>query len=115
MNRFVGFKNLSAGVMYWFIIVALVVFVAWMILGVLGNCTNIGSDEVKLPDIDDAGYEFYIKANGRMIFTDEYMIISDGIYILNGYYELMDNKYKWHDSDLELDEYYFGEIQVTKR
>ena len=112
-SRFAGFRDLSAGILFWvFIIVVIGIFV-WLVFSFIGNCTNFGIPTA--PDIDKAKYQVFIKANGRMLYTDEYSISKPGIYTLSGYYEFQDNKFKWHDDDLNLDEYYYGPIEITKR
>ena len=111
--RFAGFKNLTQGILFCFLIIAIVLFIAWFIISIIGNV--IGNSEVKAPDIEKARYAFYLKATNKIVYTDYYETDGDSKYILHGYYEYNENKYKWHDKDLVLDEYYWGTIKVIER
>lgn len=114
-TRFAGFKNLSAGMMYWVVIAVLILLAIWLILSGLGNCTSVGSGEIKLPNVDKAKFQVLITANGRILYTDDYDEQTEDVYVLHGYYELKDNKYRWHEADLKIDVYYYGDIIITKR
>ena len=70
--------------------------------------------EVDLPSENKAQYIVTIEANGRQLFTDEYEQ-QGAVYILHGYYELVDEKYRYRDRDLRLDTSRFGNIQITSR
>lgn len=95
------------------LLIILILGVSFLGLSIFGNV--IGSDDTpKLPDADKARYQFLIKNTGEYIFTDDYST-DGGIYVLHGYYELKDGKYRWHDKDLSLNPEYFGLIQVRKR
>lgn len=68
-----------------------------------------------LPDVEKARYVVYIKANSNVLFTNDYRNDHDGVYVLDGYWELDDNKYKYREIELWLDEAVFGEIEIKRR
>lgn len=113
MNRFAGFKNLMTGMFFCVAIIVGILFVIWIILSIIGNCAI--NEAGYIPDIDDAKYEIRISATGESLFAKEYDNPSDGIYILHGYYEYKDDKFRWHKSDLKLDEFYYGKIEIIQR
>jgi len=113
LSRFAGFKNLTQGILFILLIIVVVIFFAWLILSGVGNCMN--PDEVKSPSIEDAQYRVFIRASNEVVFTHDYDEPEEGIYILNGYYEYKDGKYKHHESLLTLNEYYYGPIEISKR
>lgn len=86
----------------------------WFCLSILGN-TLLSDSTPEYPDVEKARYQFLIKNTGEYVFTDDYNEITKGSYLLHGYYELKDGKYRWHDKDAPLDEKYFGPIRVKKR
>ena len=115
-SRFAGFRDFSTGVIIWVAIIFIILAVVWFILSFIANCTNFG--EPTVPDIEKAEYEFTIRANGRILYTNSYEVSTNGDcdkFTLYGYYEFQDNKFKWNDKDLILDEYYYGSIDVSKR
>lgn len=70
------------------------------------------------PSISKAQYEFTLKTTGEKLLAKDYDTIKETdpqIYRLNGYYEILDGKWRWVDRNLTLDEYYFGDIQIVKR
>jgi len=68
-----------------------------------------------MPDIEKAKYSVYIKANGNMLLTNKYTQEGDSVYTLQGYWELIGNKYKHRDAELILDMRVFGEIEIRPR
>lgn len=89
------------------------------VLLVLGTCyfQNCRKDTgPTLPPIDKAGWSVTIKATGEILFTNNYLKMSErSIYILHGYWEITKKKYVYRDIILPLDEAIFGPIEVKKR
>lgn len=111
--RFAGFKNFSQGLMFLFVIFLIILVGTWVIISIIGNVVGMNND--KTPSIDKARYAFYLKATNEIVYTDAYENDGDGKYLLHGYYEYIDGKYKRHDNELPLDEYYWGTIKVVDR
>lgn len=107
-------KEVSKIILLWAAIVLIILFIAWIGLSFYGNCAG-NIDLSGIPDIDKAQYQFLIMATGEIIYTDSYDNPKEGKYIIHGWYELVDKKYRWHEDDLTLDVYYFGEIRVKIR
>lgn len=77
---------------------------------------RLGNDEPpKLPDIKEARYEVRIASTGETLATDKFTQLTDNFYILHGYWEVKDGKYRYHEIDLPLDEKLFGEIIIERR
>lgn len=69
----------------------------------------------KPPSINQAAWQLTIRNTGNIIYTNSCEHPSDNIFILHGYYEIKDGKYRKHDNDLMLDKKYFGDIILKKR
>lgn len=75
----------------------------------------------KMPSVSKAQNIVLIKATGQVLLTKKYdQAVSpnnpaDMLYTLHGYYEIADSKWRWRESTLALDEYYFGDITVKRR
>ena len=96
------------------LLVGLICGVAWILLSVVGNIwTNDGTADY--PSVDKARYKLTIRATGEMLFTNDCDLPTNGVYVMNGYYELSDGEYRWHDISQTLDEKYFGPIRLEKR
>ena len=67
-----------------------------------------------LPDIEKASYLVYIENTGNLLLTDEYEH-QGSIYILNGYFELIGQKWKYRSFEIILDEKIFGKIEIKRR
>jgi len=67
------------------------------------------------PGVSKAPYEITLTTTGAKLLVKEYDNPSDGVYILNGYYSLKDDRWQWTDRSLKLDEYYFGDIKIIRR
>jgi hypothetical protein len=119
MPRFESFKNISQGIFYWIIITVICLLAVWIIISGIGNIVlNNQAKAAQPPAIEKARYAFFINATNESIFTSHYEIKSHSnnpVYILHGYYEIKNKKYYWHDSDLTLDEFYFGKILLVDR
>ena len=95
------------------LIIAIVIGVFWFGLSIWGNIAN--NDGPDPPDENKAAYLVVLKATGQQIYTDQVSDSGNGIYELNGYYELIKNKWVYNDTILPLDKYYFGDITVRRR
>jgi hypothetical protein len=82
-------------------------------LSVYGNLTE--EKAAVLPGVSAAPHVFWIVNTGEQLLAKDYDALSEGRYKLHGYYELVDNKWIDRDVDLTLDEFYYGEIRVTRR
>ena len=67
-----------------------------------------------MPDIEKATYSVYIENTGNLILTDSYEH-QGNIYILQGYFELVGQKWQYRKSELVLDEAIFGKITIERR
>ena len=93
------------------VIIFMVAAGAWFLISILGN-TLLADNP---PDQPDTKFKFLIINTGEYIFTDDYTEVYRGSYILHGYYELKDNKYRWHEKDLPINDDYFGPVVVTSQ
>lgn len=127
MPRFESFKNISQGIFYWVILIVIGLIVAWLATSAIGNFVlDRQADNLKPPDVEKARYGFLINATNQTVFTNNYEIgyhtNSAGefdkrfnVYTLTGYYEFSNGKYRWHKTDITLDEFYFGRIMLIDR
>lgn len=116
MNRFVGFKNFTQGMLFIAIIIIGIVFVGFIIISIVGNIQlGCSSKEIKPPDIEKAQYQVYVKATRKIYYTNRYEVINGKIHILHGYYEPRNGKYIYNPSDIMLNAYYFGDVIINKR
>ena len=95
------------------VIIVIVIAVFYFGLSIYGNIVEPGV--AKVPTIDKAEYIVHIKTTGQRLFTNDYSVVKDGHYVVHGYYELKSNKWRWIDTDIPLDEEYFGPIEITRR
>jgi hypothetical protein len=84
-------------------------------ISIYANVQEGNNGKLKSPSIEDARYEFLFTNTGRLIYTDEYQIEGDGVYLLKTFYNERSGKYRKQQIELTLDEKYFGEIIVTDR
>lgn len=97
-----------------FAIITVVTFIFISIWANISEPDNL-SGLPDFPDISKAHYLVYFQATGNILLTDKYDHPKDNIYNLYGYWEIRDNKYRYVDEVLSLDEYYFGDIEITHR
>lgn len=97
------------------IIAAIVCGGLWVGVSIYGNVVEGKTTEVRMPEIDKAQYVVTLKATGEKFLTDDWDSSIQGQYIMHGYYELEDNKWRWHEANLLLDEFYFGDIIISRR
>jgi len=96
-------------------ICAIFVGVTWFGISIYGNIAGNSGDTPNPPKISRAQYSFFLHATNEELYTDKYTDYGNGQYELNGYYELVEGKWKYRDSNLRLDKYYFGDITVSPR
>lgn len=92
-------------------IAGIVLFIMWMGLSVFANAT----ENKGLPSVAKAQHEFFIKATGESLLTDDYDIVGNGSYILHGFYRLDGGKWRYQKVDFTLNEEYWGTILVRDR
>jgi hypothetical protein len=99
------------------LIIAIAAGITWFSVSIYANAkeNDIISDIPKYPKIEKAQYEVVFKATNNILLTNEYEHPQDNIYIINGYWEIKDGKYRYNDAILPLDETYFGNIDVRRR
>ena len=98
------------------ILIILLAALMWAVTCAYANIVErLGNDSPKMPSIDKARYTVTIRSIGETCLTNKYTRLSDARVILHGYWEIKDNKYQYHDIDLTLDEYYFGDILIERR
>ena len=100
------------------IIIFIVVSLTWGGACVYRNF--ISSPAIGIPKPEEAAFIFLIKNTGGVVLSNSYRIKGDGIkgsriFILDGYWEVSDEKFRFHDGTLTLDEDIFGEIKVGER
>ena len=106
------------------ILLGLLIFVAifgilWIGLSIYANFTeNRAGNIPKAPSISKAQYEFRIKTTGDVLLSHDFDFNeSQGydIYTLHGFYRIVDDKWKFQDTDLSLNEKYWGKIDYRRR
>lgn len=98
------------------IIIMIVVIVGVVYCGACIYANFIQSDtgEYKIPSEKQAEYEITIRNTRNVFFTDEYNQEGSKI-ICQGYWELVDGKYKFRDREITFDKAIFGEIIIRRR
>lgn len=100
------------------IVILIILLAALMWVGTCAYANiveRLGDNHPKMPSIDKARYTVTIRSIGETYLTNKYTKLSDNQYILHGYWEIRDNKYRYRALDLSLDEYYFGDILIERR
>ena len=92
----------------------IVVGVLWVGLSIWGNIAN-SNDDPDPPDESKAGYVVMLHATRQTLYTNKVSDLGNGRYDVQGYYELIKNKWVFRDIHLPLDEYYFGDITIKSR
>lgn len=88
--------------------------VVYGVLIVVGNIQASTVTKYKHPDPEDAGYSIRIHNTGNTLYSND--VTQDGsVIILDGYWELVGEKYRAKDGIVELDQAIFGEIRVRRR
>lgn len=97
------------------IIVVVVIGSIWVGLSIWGNIAEAQSGAPDMPDISKAEYIITLTATGQRFLTDSWESPAEGQYLINGYYELDGSKWRWRETDLLLNEFYFGDIKISRR
>ena len=73
----------------------------------------------KMPEAEEAAYGVHIENTGNLILTNDYEVHGDEVghrvFILNHYWEVSGNDFKYRQHVLILDEKVFGKITVRRR
>lgn len=93
------------------IIIMLIVGILYAGACVYENWIKQEPGEYKLPE---ATFEIRIRNTGNVLYTDIYDTQGSSI-ILRGYWEVIDEKYKFRDREIILDKKIFGEIIIRRR
>lgn len=96
-------------------ICAVVVGVLWFGLSIWGNIAGNGDEIPDPPKENKAAYEIMLHATGQSIYSDKVADLGNGNYEIQGYYELVEDKWIYRKTDIKLDKYYFGDITVRRR
>lgn len=111
-------------ILMWMVIIAFGIIVFWLGTSAYANFTEnkVDTGLPDFPNIKKAQYLVTFKATGNVILTNDYVTETrdvnneyDDLHVLNGYYEIKGNKYKFRDTVLLLDELYFGDIKIQRR
>lgn len=93
-------------------IIAIIVIYGGIVI--YGNFYEHDKNTYNVPDANKATYKAIIRNSGNTLYSDEAR--KDGsIVVLNGYWELVGQKYKYRNSVSILDENIFGTIDLVKR
>jgi len=102
-----------------FALVAIILGIAWLGLSIYANFQEYNFIEIKNDvSVEKAQYEFKIVTTGEVLLTENFDSVASGTrnkYILHGYYKIIKDKWKYNDSELTLDENYFGPIEYQIR
>ncbi len=96
-----------------------IVVLVFMVIGLayLGACAYanfIQNRVVNAPDSNKAQYEVVVTATGTTLYSDE--VLQNGAIIkLEGYFEMVDGKWRYRDGEITLDQDIFGKIVVRRR
>ena len=110
-------NNFLSAVLKFIAIVLAILAILYVGLSVYGNIwgDKPAGTTPSPPSVTKAEYSFTIKATGQTIYADSYVTINKGEYYLKDYYRLENGKWRWTDSNLKLNEKYFGPIEVKRR
>lgn len=102
-----------------FAIIAIIFSITWIGLSIYANFQETSFTGVKNEiSIEKAKYEFKINTTNEILLTQAFDFIISGDrkeYILHGFYRIVDDKWKYTNSDLSLNENYFGKIYYKLR
>jgi len=111
-------NNFSSLVLRLMLIAVIVMAVLYFGVSIWGNIALGRSNDTSLPDmpsLSKAPYQITMVTTGQTLLAREYETIDTGVYVLKGYYSLVDKKWQWHETMLELDTYYWGDIIIKRR
>ena len=96
------------------ILAIIVLIVCYGGLVIYGNVTALKGNSYSLPDMEEAQYSVRVQNTGLYLYSDD--VNQDGdIIVIDGYWELVGQKFKYREATLILDKGIFGEIRVSTR
>lgn len=111
-NFFNSAKNIGMAIIVWGIIAfGVLVFVGFVYVNFFQSDPNA---LIEPPSISKAQYEVYVKANRRLLYSNNVNQVGS-IVTLTGYYFLDGDTFRYTKLPLALDETYFGDVEVTRR
>ena len=100
-------------------VILIIVGIAWIGISAYANIQEYNFIEIKNDvSVEKAQYEFKIVTTGEVLLTENFDSVASGDrqkYTLHGYYKVIKDKWKYNDSELTLDENYFGPIEYQIR
>lgn len=96
------------------VICLIIVGVAYVGACAYVNFIQIQPGEYKLPKVENAQYEILIHNTRNVLYSNNYETVGPEI-SLQGYWELVDNKYRFNKENIVLNREIFGKITVRKR
>ena len=103
----------------WIILLALLAVIGYVVLMVLQCQGTLGPNQPDIPKVDEAAYSVQIKNTGNLLFTDDYELVGSEVgkrvFILDGFWEMRGQNFKYNAGEIVLDEGIFGEITVKRR
>ena len=74
---------------------------------------------VKMPAATEAAYSLIVKNTGTLLLFNEYEVFGSQVgernYILQGYWELIGNEFKYRNQTINISEAIFGEVTLRRR
>lgn len=95
-------------------LIVIVISISWFGLSVYSNIAEAQAKPPDLPNVSKAAYEFDM-ISGQVFLVREYSTVSEGNYLLKGYYYFTNNKWVYSKGTLPLDEKYWGPITIKRR
>lgn len=105
----------GSAILKWMVIGLVAIGVLWFGVSIWGNVAEAINTPKPPPEIADAKYEVLLISTGQTLYADDYAEISDTAYRLDGYFEMVKNKWQYRDMSLILDKYYYGDIRIRRR
>ncbi len=102
------------------ILVTMVLTIAWGGLCVYSNfIAEPDTGLPKMPEAEEAAYGVHIENTGNLILTNDYEVhgdkVGNRVFILNHYWEISGNNFKYRQHVLILEEKVFGKITIRRR
>lgn len=98
------------------LIAIVILAVLWLIASGIANFTESNGEYPETPKKAQNGV--FIKATGDLLLVNDFEIkesqkSSDAnVYILHGYWRIINNKWRYIEDDFTLDEYFWGDITL---
>jgi len=96
------------------VILVIGIIIVYGVVVLYGNFFVLNSSPYSMPDSDKATYSIAIKNTGNTVLSNNVEEIG-GLVILDGYWELVGQKFQYRDDNLVLDKAIFGPITVRDR